>query len=665
MKEDFRLPLEFVDAFLEDHGLTWKQIESGARVWPYRNLKIALTPQKIETLIAAGDPVVWALLNMVSPMDIPGLCRAGDPLVLTPIQTTLARLENNVIAECAAEVGKTQDIGVRLLHRMDTAGKGDVCMIVANTELTAKSIWRYLRDQVEANPRIGGGTKREDKRTMSMEFRAGPRFETRLTGDDGEALRSAHMNGIIFCDEVAKYKKQQIWSELWRSGMPGCVFRLYTTPDGDYSSPYFALSARAQALNGKNAEEFEEIDRAPDDFATSRFQKIWISKEHLGPPFYTEERKVSWREMYGPEHSTGYLNNVFGLWGTPASSVFPAYVLEPMLTYDLDYRVVTAQVDREKATVKFAAAELSKEKNAEAVLEQTTERFDPSEKGAALAGKIASFFPASVATWTDPQLYCGVDLGESQDPSEYLFVRRLGDVWEDIFRVHLEYVMYPEQAKIVAALDHASGHRVKYGFDPGNAGSSFVQQLTESGLFDKCELCAKPIHLEERVRAFGFAEKSDDIDLRSGRPIPNPDDRDAAGNMKPFRVSNKEFATRVLERKSALVEMRMARDGGAGDPTLAGPALMMNHTATGEKSQKGERRFRGKDDHLVDARRQVALLIVSEMRSLGGFVSASMDGVVTIGVREGTSSDFLGGSFGGAFDIFPDEIGRPFAGGEW
>lgn len=659
LKEKFQIPLSHVEVWLEENGFTWEQVERGVSFRGER-----LTASKIEEYVSAGDPVIWAFLNLVSPMNIPGLCKAGDPLKLLPIQAQLARLEGNVIAECAAEVGKTQDIGVRLLHRIDTAPKGDTCLIVTNTEKALKSIWRYIRDEVKANPLIGGGVERIDKREMSIEFKNGNRFETRITGADGESLRGAHITGIIFADEVVKYTNLQIWNELWRCAMPGAVFRVYTTPDGNYSCPYYALSLRATQINEKNFEAFEAVDavEAPDEFTEIKFKKIWISKRHLGPPLFTEKRLAGWRQKYNGEHTVGFLNNVDGLWGTPSSSVFPMYVLEPTLAWLPDYRIVCASIDREKGAVKFDAAELSEEKKAEIGLAHTNEPFDITTKAANLARLVASFFPPAVASWVKPRLYCGADLGAEQDPSEYIWIHARGEKWIDVFRLHLEYASYPEQCQIVIALDHASGHITKYAFDAGNAGNSVamdLQQLEEYRYCPICRLGGKQValHFEERIVPFNFGSSTDEIDFKTGRPILDSDNRNAAGEMQPFRLSNLEFSTRVLERKLAACEMALARDAGAGNPQLGGAQLMTNHTSSGEKSKKGERRFRGKDDHLVAARRLLALILVSELRG-ERFISPELGVSVATSARRATNDEFDLGLGRMDFDDFGGSGGR-------
>ncbi len=147
-------------------------------------------------------------------------------------------------------------------------------------------------------------------------------------------------------------------------------------------------------------------------------------------------------------------------------------------------------------------------------------------------------------------------------------------------------------------------------------------------------------NLGERLRAYSFGDRTDDVDHRTGMPIPNPSDIDAAGNMKPYRCRNKEFSTRVIERKIVQRSWAIARDNGAGNPALSSYRLLTNHTQRGEASMKGERRFRDKDDHDVDARRQVALRIVGELRRTSGFVAPSMALVSASGRRSGYSDQY-------------------------
>src|SRR5438132_5921012 len=152
----------------------------------------------------------------------------------------------------------------------------------------------------------------------------------RLCGFDGKQFRGAHVSLSVRADEAAKWKYWQQWNELWRSGKPGTQFRVYSTPDGDYSSPFYELCARAIPIDGR---------RTGKDIKTSllassdqpKFRKINIRKQDLPAPFWTEARAAKYREQYGGERSIGWLTNVEGQWGSPSYSVFPMPTLKPNL----------------------------------------------------------------------------------------------------------------------------------------------------------------------------------------------------------------------------------------------------------------------------------------------------------------------------------------------
>ncbi|MDQ6892215.1 MAG: hypothetical protein M3167_05995 [Acidobacteriota bacterium] len=667
MKPDqFRIAPEYVEAFLARHRIRWDQIERGAPVWPSEaHGLIPLSPEDLERLIAVEDPAVWAWLYLSERLTVldeetnEPIVRRGDPWSLFPIQADLARTGGNLIVECGAEVGKTRDITLQILRMVDIGRPGDSGLIGVNLDTTSQEIWAEIEYQIEANPLIGGGLKSSRVKPYREQiFNNDCRFEMRLCGFDGTQFRGGHFNKLLTADEAAKWKNERQWSEFWRAALPGATFRIYSTPDGDYSSPFKGLSDRAIPLNGPDAEAGARARDAanPDE---PRFRKFHISKRQLPPPFWTEKRAAKLRERFKGEHTTGWRNNVEGTWGAPESSIFPMHILRPNLAFLRDYRIVVAILDREKGMTDFRAARLSDELDSveggrqEIILAQ---ELNPFVNSKTLAEKIARFFP-DVVDLKAPKLYCGADLGSAEDPSEFVFLRVhtpvdpnatgakkiVGQKWTDLFRLHLAFADWPVQAAVVAYLDHASGHQVKYGFDNGSAGSALAQVLQQMVEFRTCPVCACPVYFNERLKVFGFGNQTDEIDVETGKPILDPDRRDAKGESQPFRLSNKEFSTRVLERKAQIAELAIAWDGGAGHQKLSAPQLMMNHTSKGETSKKGERQFKKTDDHHVDARRQAALLIVSELRG-DDFVSPKASMIAVGASRPATTRVFESGA---------------------
>ena len=706
-----RLPAAYIELFLEEHGITVRQIEDEKPVWPSRPCgragcparilraqKSALSFDEIELLISIEDKVAWAYLNLVVRKaqrgdDAEIVIPAGSPLKLQEVQARkLARVEGDTIFECGSKVGKTQDIVIQVLHGIDTATGNAEILIASFSDAPLNDISTEIEFQLEQNPMIGsgvvysggGGDGRMHARIGVVDgqvkpyrekvFGNGNRYQMRLCGHEGAQFRGAHPTLMVLADEAAIWKHPKQWSELWRAGGAGVQFRIYSTPDGDYSSPFARMCVRAIPEDGSRGMDAVEIssDEASEALEDApKFRIVNIAKPELKYPFWSERLRARLREKYGGEHSPEWMQNVEGKWGTPTHGVFPIPTLNPCLRGGeslRDYRVVVAIFDRDKDQVLFRAARLMPKGDGAGELEIVMARevfgltrdiatghYDAKQVAAA----IASYFPSNaVAEWGAPLLYCGADLGFSQDPTELLFVRVLGKRWIDVFRLRLESADYPEQAEIIAALDHVSGHQVRYGFDNGNAGNALASYLRSTKQYRTCPSgCTETVYLHERLKSFGFGNAVNVIDIETGEPVLNPSNRDEKGNARPHRVNNKEFSTQAIERKLQGVLLDIANDGGAGDPNIASAQLMVNHTWL-SKNEKGERQFRGVHDHSIDARRQVAIAILEQEHGGDRMVSASPDVVASAGRRDSVANDFaVGAARGGFGSTIHDEYG--------
>jgi hypothetical protein len=637
--QGLRIQEAYVLRWLAKHEITAEQIVRGDAVWKTAGGLVPLTWEDIENFIAQKDPVVWAWLNLTESksLEVDGVkaVTAGRPWNLFPIQQELARMRGDLLVSCGAEVGKSRDIILSVLWRSDVNPTG-TSMIGGDSDQTLIPIWEELERQIEQNQMIGGGLVEEKchiKPNRKKVFRNGSEIELRLAGYDGKNFRGGHFSDGIYADEAVKWKNYQQWSEFYRSGLPGSTARIYSTPDGDYSSVFYSMVVRAIPANGP-AIEAKPKYVAPTVDGERRFRLFHISKKMLPEPFWSLKRAAILREQFGGEDTVGWITNVEGGWGSPSCSVFSMPLLRRCLKVIPEYRMVRVAIDRQNMTMSLAAARLADPVEGRPAEEMLARSADiptilVSGVGKEIGRAITEFFP-DVRAWTAPRLYCGADLGFLRDPSEFIFARVVGRIWTDLFRLHLRAAMYQEQADIVMQLDHASSHRVIYSFDNGSAGNALINLLTQDG-YRECPECAVSVVFDERLSGRGFGESIDDFDIETGETIFNPDDKDPSGAMRPRRVSNKEFATRALERKMSAVELEIATDAGAGDQRLAGPQLMVNHTATGT-NKKGERNFRGVDDHLVDARRQLALAITSEVRG-DGFVSPRRSQMIEAGEK--------------------------------
>ncbi len=627
----FRSRAEAVARFLASRGLTVDQVRGGE----------PLTAEDVDIAIGIEDPVEWAYTHLTETADFVGdegvaYCRRGDPWRLAPVQETMQRLvlENDMIFECAAEVGKSRAIVIAALHAADTR-PGVQVLVSGNMELTTKAIFRMIEEQVRiahalGKGDIGGGLDgRPSKGSPSYEFRFrnGAVVDLRIVGAAGEALRGAHVD-LFLGDEAAKYRSRDVFDEAMRAVKPGGRIAFFSTPDGNFSSAFFGLCNRATPVDGRT---FEERKAETEAIAEERgFKKFNIRKDQLPPPFWTEKRAAKLLAQFGGESSSGWATNVLGRWGSAAYSIFPMEVLRPNLRRDLEhYRLVVASVNREERRVRLRAARLGREE--EVLADESSPLFGGQDLGAA----IARWFP-DTRDWKEPRLFCGIDLGSAQDPTEALFIRADGPIWTDVFRLHLDGAGWEDQADVIAVLDHASGHRVRYAIDRGSAGAALVEALRERASMRSCPVCRADVFFDERVLGVAFGETMSEVNPDTGGEVLDPSKRNAAGEALPYRLSAKELSTRFLERKVQAGQLRIADDGGAGDGSLAAATLLTNHTSTGTTS-RGSRTFKATDDHAVDARRLGGLAVAAAASSSGGWVGA--DPALVSSIRRDGSVD--------------------------
>jgi hypothetical protein len=257
MKLEWRIAIEFVEPWLKKYGITPDDLEDERPVWPTANGTVALRCEEIENLIAIEDPYIWAWLNLQERDSVVDeetrevYVTKGAPWNLFPVQARMARIKGNLIVCSGSEIGKTRQIVLGTLHEVDCWPGGANDLIAADSDITIAGIWDEIEYQCYKNPRIGGGVKDSGLKPFRfMEFQNGSRFEMRLCGFDGKQFRGGHFSPAIRVDEAAKWKNPAQWNELWRAGKPGSFFQIYSTPDGDFSSPFYSLCSRAVDIDG-------------------------------------------------------------------------------------------------------------------------------------------------------------------------------------------------------------------------------------------------------------------------------------------------------------------------------------------------------------------------------------------------------------------------------
>jgi len=517
---------ELYERWLQKRNIGWRQIESGEPCIPVELPgggveMFPITLREVEKAIAREDVVAWAYLNLVEregvrdPEDTTKWFIApGEPWDLFPIQQTLARITANLIVECASEVGKTRDICAGSLWEADTARGGEGSLIAADSDNTLEEIWEELIFQVEANPLIGRGIKRiKIKPFRTMEFHSGFRLQLRICGSNGQQFRGAHITRTVRADEVAMWKNPKQLTELFRAKKPGSLVRLYSTPDGDYSSPFHALCNKAKPIDGRETfEVMEEGARNTSIKDSPVFVKINITKMDLPYPFWSTARAEEYRDQYGGERSLGWITNVLGAWGSPQKSIFPWELLEPLLKYIPEYRIATARFDAEAGALDLNTARLDPagedcDRDPEAAGEGheiilSRERISLSEEGD-LSRVIADTFP-DISDLVSPKLYFGGDVGSAEDPTELICVRVVGKVWKDLYRLHLAYAPWTLQTEVIRWLDCRSGHQAMWSIDNGSAGAFLISSLTEDLSKSDCPSCHTNVVWSERLTGRGF-----------------------------------------------------------------------------------------------------------------------------------------------------------------
>jgi hypothetical protein len=628
----FRLSPSAVASWLAARGWSIDHIRQGRKVWRTLDGFEPLTVERVEGAMAKDDMVHWSRLNLIEERDALDpdtgevVIAKDSPWVLFEVQERMARLGGNCVFECGSEVGKTRDIVGRALWKVDTV-PGSKVLIAAANQTVAEEIANAIDWQAAKNPAIGGGLRKKMQRApfYQLAFSNDSEIQLRLVGAQGEQLRGFHGSDLLG-DECALWRSVKCFTEFYRAGMPGSTVRLYSTPNGDRASAFAGICARARAVDGRP----EDKDQSEAAAGEPGFVKMRIGKDQLPTPFWSESRRQHFLALYGGEAASAYQQNVFGAWGEPTVSIFPGSLLEPCLSRTLPgYRVVVAEVNRESARVKVRVARLSGTRTGAA------EEIVANEEIPLLSdwdfGRFVGSFLPQIGDMVEPRLYAGVDLGSEKDPTELVIARVEGPRWTDLFRLHLADATWETQVAVFAALDCVSTHRIRYGVDAGSAGGFLVQRLVGRD-FATCPLCRQESHLSERFFGFNFGEVTDATDPDTGEPVVDPEKKDNAGRPLPRRLSRKEHATRILEAKVQRRELVLADDDGAGDSRLGVSALLRGVSQVGVTS-RGERRFDGRNDHHVDARRQMALVIAKDARDGfggGSWVPATPDVIASI-----------------------------------
>ncbi|MFC1736120.1 hypothetical protein ACFL1X_08375, partial [Candidatus Hydrogenedentota bacterium] len=255
----------------------------------------------------------------------------------------------------------------------------------------------------------------ECKRSPSYYLRFSNGFQLwgRIAGLRGVNFQGLHVD-VQLVDE-AQEMTEESWGELYQSLNGDGIRWIYGVPNG-VRSTFYRMSMM---------EDYE--------------QHHWPST--LNPEF-SDAKKRELIRLYGGESSEGYVHQVLGEHGSPASAAF-----------DFD-----RYLDCIDESLEFANVEVvGNEPGVKEIIEQmprTTRQRVGSSGGA---------------------YYMGCDLGYTRDPSE-LVVYRDDSKMVNVARIHLENVDYFRQQEIMVALD-SHFQFAGIGIDMGNNGAAVCHNL--------------------------------------------------------------------------------------------------------------------------------------------------------------------------------------------
>lgn len=592
------------EAWLERRGWSWQRLDRG---------DYGLSLEHAVILCTIEDPVLWAEAFLVEP-------ETQEPYKLWDYQRESIRsYMQDVVHEDGAEVGKTREITVLSLWTCITGMGGRIrkpsILIGAPKQAFLDDIARAI--EMQAGVADGAEWKSplrdfwlEPIRTPHKLFRmktlnpANPErpavaeIHFRPAGHDGESFRGVHVNALAIMEEAAKNKNKLQWTEFYRGMMPGCRLRAYSVPDGDRNTEYFRLCS--QAVEGL----------PPGEKGMRKFK--W-PKTLMPEPFWSEERRLYFVQLFDGADSPGYKRNVLGEWGDAENPVIRWDVLLPNVVDLPDYRKVVLGADGgdDALYVNAAAIDLVMTEGRKSGQERAT-----CDRAEALSDFIGQDDGTRRAAWADmlaPHLshidprgvhWIGCDLGERNDPTEIIVSEQLGAKLRDVLRIKAKGLPYHAQEELIFQVDAACGHRAFWGVDLGSAGTAVVKNLLHRDAYAEAGF-------EGRLIGFHFQESVECIG-EDGEAL---EQENSDGNMVILRAPAKHWATVSMVQRLQRRGYQLAYDGD----------VLNDYTSHTARAGTKWPIYDKKNDHTIDARRQQMLRILRE-QSEGGSVDVFSGG---------------------------------------
>ncbi|MBI5189941.1 MAG: hypothetical protein HZA22_04650 [Nitrospirae bacterium] len=571
LKRSVIIPEEVFDAYLARFGWTWHQVARGEFPTGFRSL------DELQLTIICEDPVLWAQSFLREPTDPDH----QDPYSFFEYQKESLRYDGDALHEDGSEVGKTREIVPFGLHKAFTVGAGSA-LVGAPLQIYLNEIIDAILDQLSWNDILDKGLMEHRKVPYHrLMFTNGFKIDFRPSSHDGAPYRGVHARTFGIKDEAVKDKNSRTWSEFYRALLPSASVRLYSVPDGDRSCEFFKLCQKASGV---------EVEGLSKKATERKFRKFHWPKTLMPEPFWSDERRRWFIDVYGGEDSPGYQHNVLGAWGDPENSVFPTEMFMRAVKKLTEYRVLKLVVNAKDDEVSIFGASYDggAEGKDEVIILDTRERAssffkdDGEGAGSPFRRLLRSFFSALPGT-----VGGGADFGYAQDPTEMTLKLVIGKTHRRVGRLQLKHVTYDQQAEALDALDDIFGPgTMPWGMDLGNAGTA-VQHILEG------QERYEGKRYDDRIFGVQFGGTYDSIDEDGNVVIDQKTE-------KPVKVTAKELATDLLLKKYQRGEMEEPADP---DITLSYP----NHTVRMGSEHKI---FRKEDDHIIDADRAGILALV-------------------------------------------------------
>jgi len=562
LKQNLKVPPEYFEAFLKTYNWSWHQTARGELPRPFKTL------DELQLACICADPVLWCQTFLKNP-DEP-----ESPWVFWDYQIESIRYQGNTVHECGAEVGKTREIIAFILWKAFTTRLGSG-LVIAPMAIHYIEILDAIINQLSENENLAKSLILHRKHPHHhLKFSNGFTIDFRPAGFDGEALRGVHAKTFVIVEEAAKIKNRKVYSETWRAGKPGCVFKMYSVPDGDRSTVYFKTCRQADNISGDNKDK---------SIASGlEFKHFRWAKDIMPPPFWTPARREFYIQQYGGEDAPGYRQNILGQPGDPENSVFPWNKFELILRDIPEYRCLKIMLDESAGEVILRGTRIISDNSnpQEKIILDT--RINKTAFN--IEQEIIRFFQGI----SGGLFFGGGDLGFSNDPTEILIKQVIGKTHRIVARLQLKGVTYDQQAEAIAAIDkvYDGNNKMGWGIDFGNAGSAVVHILHGQKLYEDCQFT-------DRLVGYQFGAAYDAVD-EDGEVIID------RRTEKPVRLSAKELATDIMVSKMQRLELQYPYDP---DIILYYP----NHTfRQGEKN----RIYKKIDDHIIDADRVSLLRIL-------------------------------------------------------